>query len=147
MRINWVATGLLLLAAAGYVISEKYQLYYLAAFSEAAMVGALADWFAVVALFRRPLNLPIPHTAIIPRNKQRIGQSLGRFVEQNFASPEVVSAKLTGVDLSGKLAQWLSEPERTAVFADRVISLIPQLLGSGDGHQVQHFVSDSVSRR
>ena len=93
------------------------------------------------------MGLPIPHTAIIPRNKDRIGQSLGRFVEQNFASPEVVSAKLTGVDLSGKLAEWLSEPERTAVFADRVISLIPQLLGSVDGHHVQHFVSDSVSKR
>ena len=69
MRMKWIATGLLVLAAVVYVISEKLDFYYLAAFSEAAMVGALADWFAVVALFRRPLNLPIPHTAIIPRTR------------------------------------------------------------------------------
>ncbi len=66
MRMKWIATGLLVLAALVYVLSEKLGYYYLAAFSEAAMVGALADWFAVVALFKRPLNLPIPHTAIIP---------------------------------------------------------------------------------
>src|SRR6476661_342850 len=152
LRTRATATGLLLCMAALFVAALLWEsnypaLIWLRAFAEAAVVGALADWFAVTALFRQPLGLPIPHTAIIPRNKERIGQSLGRFVEQNFASPEVVSAKLTGVDLSGKLAQWLSEPERTAMFADRVISLIPQLLGSVDGHHVQHFVSDSVSKR
>lgn len=151
-RMQRLATGMLItmlviLVLANLFLSVHPLVGYLRAFAEAAVVGALADWFAVTALFRQPLGLPIPHTAIIPRNKERIGQSLGRFVEHNFASPEVVSAKLTGVDLSGKLAQWLSAPERTEVFADRVISLIPQLLGSVDGHQVQHFVSDSVSRR
>jgi len=151
-RMQRLATGMLItmlviLVLANLFLSVHPLVGYLRAFAEAAVVGALADWFAVTALFRQPLGLPIPHTAIIPRNKERIGQSLGRFVEHNFASPEVVSAKLTGVDLSGKLAQWLSAPERTEVFADRVISLIPQLLGSVDGHQVQHFVSDCVSRR
>jgi uncharacterized membrane-anchored protein YjiN (DUF445 family) len=151
-RMQRLATGMLvtmlvILVLANVFLSAHPAVGYLRAFAEAAVVGALADWFAVTALFRQPLGLPIPHTAIIPRNKERIGQSLGRFVEHNFASPEVVSAKLTGVDLSGRLAQWLSAPERTEVFADRVISLIPQLLGSVDGHQVRHFVSDSVSKR
>src|SRR5690242_5335076 len=151
-RMQRLATGMLItmlviLVLANLFLSVHPVVGYLRAFAEAAVVGALADWFAVTALFRQPLGLPIPHTAIIPRNKERIGQSLGRFVEHNFASPEVVSAKLTGTDLSSKLAHWLSAPERTEVFADRVISLIPQLLGTVGGHQMQHFVSDSVSKR
>jgi uncharacterized membrane-anchored protein YjiN (DUF445 family) len=151
-RMQRLATGMLItmlviLVLANLFLSVHPAVGYLRAFAEAAVVGALADWFAITALFRQPLGLPIPHTAIIPRNKERIGQSLGRFVEQNFASPEVVSAKLTGVDLSGKLAQWLSEPKHAEVFAGRAISLIPHLLGSVDGHHVQHFVSDSVSKR
>src|SRR5215475_12249094 len=64
------------------------------AFAEAAAVGAIADWFAVTALFRHPLGLPIPHTSIIPRNKDQIGESLGRFVEQHFLTPDNVIAKL-----------------------------------------------------
>ncbi|SEL31583.1 Uncharacterized membrane-anchored protein YjiN, DUF445 family [Nitrosovibrio tenuis] len=147
LATGMLITMLVILVLANVYLSAHPLVGYLRAFAEAAVVGALADWFAVTALFRQPLGLPIPHTAIIPRNKERIGQSLGRFVEQNFASPEVVSAKLKGVDLSGKLAQWLSEPERAEVFADRVTSLIPQLLDSVDGHQMQHFVSDSVSKR
>jgi uncharacterized membrane-anchored protein YjiN (DUF445 family) len=147
LATGMLITMLVILILANVFLSAHPAVGYLRAFAEAAVVGALADWFAVTALFRQPLGLPIPHTAIIPRNKERIGQSLGRFVEQNFASPEVVSAKLTGVDLSGKLAEWLSDPKRAEVFADRVISLIPHLLGSVDGHHVQHFVSDSVSKR
>src|SRR3954452_7077440 len=119
-RMQRLATGMLIAMLAVLVLSNVFLslhplVGYVRAFAEASVVGALADWFAVTALFRQPLGLPIPHTAIIPRNKERIGQSLGRFVERNFASPEVVSAKLTGVDLSGKLAQWLSGPERTEI--------------------------------
>ena len=147
LATGMLVTMLVILILANLFLSAHPAVGYVRAFAEAAVVGALADWFAVTALFRQPLGLPIPHTAIIPRNKERIGQSLGRFVERNFASPEVVSAKLTGTDLSGKLAHWLSAPERTEVFADRVVSLIPQLLGAVGGHQVQHFVSDSVSKR
>ena len=94
MRMKWIATGLLVLAALVYVVSEKLDYYYLAAFSEAAMVGALADWFAVVALFRRPLNLPIPHTAIIPRNKERIARGLSEFIQQNFLSSAAVVQRI-----------------------------------------------------
>jgi uncharacterized membrane-anchored protein YjiN (DUF445 family) len=83
-----LATGLLIimlaiLGLANWFLSAHPLIGYVRAFAEAAVVGALADWFAVTALFRQPLGLPIPHTAIVPRNKDRIGQSLGRFVEQN----------------------------------------------------------------
>jgi uncharacterized membrane-anchored protein YjiN (DUF445 family) len=105
----------------------------------------MADWFAVTALFRQPLGLPIPHTAIVPRNKERIGEALGRFVEQNFASPEVVSSKLEGADMSGRLARWLSEPQRAEAIAGHVTRLVPQLLDSVDDRDVRHFVSGRLA--
>ncbi|MEO5738674.1 MAG: DUF445 domain-containing protein, partial [Variovorax sp.] len=83
---------------------------YLAAFAEAAMVGAIADWFAVVALFRHPLGLPIPHTAIIPSNKDRIGAKLAGFICNNFLSTGQVLAKLREFDAASRLADWLARP-------------------------------------
>jgi uncharacterized membrane-anchored protein YjiN (DUF445 family) len=145
-RMRRLATALLIMMLAVLVLANVFlsvhpSVGYVRAFAEAAVVGALADWFAITALFRQPLGLPIPHTAIIPRNKDRIGESLGRFVESNFASPEVVAAKLASVDLSGKLATWLSEQGRTDLFADYVTRLIPELLDSMDERHVQRFVS------
>src|SRR5688572_22555019 len=110
MRMKWIATGLLVLAAVVYVLSEKLDLYYLAAFSEAAMVGALADWFAVVALFRRPLNLPIPHTAIIPRNKERIARGLSDFIQQNFLSSAALVQRIAEFRPAHTLCRWLLQP-------------------------------------
>lgn len=140
-------TMLVILVLANVFLSVHPSIGYLRAFAEAAVVGALADWFAVTALFRQPLGLPIPHTAIVPRNKERIGASLGRFVELNFASPEIVSAKLAGVDLSGKLAQWLSDPARIKIFADHMTRLIPQLLDSVGEHHLRSFVSSKLAER
>jgi uncharacterized membrane-anchored protein YjiN (DUF445 family) len=145
-RMQRLATALLIVMLAVLILANVFfsvhpSVGYIRAFAEAAVVGALADWFAITALFRQPLGLPIPHTAIIPRNKDRIGASLGRFVESNFASPEVVAAKLASVDLSGKLATWLSEQGRTDLFADYVTRLIPELLDSMDERHVQRFVS------
>ena len=151
-RMRRLATGMLItmlgvLVLANVFLSAHPSVGYLRAFAEAAVVGALADWFAITALFRQPLGLPIPHTGIVPRNKDRIGASLGRFVEQNFASPEVVSAKLGCVDLSGKLAKWMSTSERTEVFATHLTSLIPQLLNSVDEQRARRFVSGSLSEQ
>lgn len=145
-RTRRLATALLIVMLAVLILANVFlsahpSVGYVRAFAEAAVVGALADWFAITALFRQPLGLPIPHTAIIPRNKNRIGESLGRFVESNFASPEVVAAKLARVDLSGKLATWLSQQGRTDLFADYVTRLIPELLDSVDERHVQRFVS------
>jgi uncharacterized membrane-anchored protein YjiN (DUF445 family) len=121
-RMKRRATGLLVLMAVVFVVAwlleSRYPwLGYVRATAEAGMVGGVADWFAITALFRRPLNLPIPHTAIIPQRKDRIGRSLGNFVQNNFLSPEVLGAKLRAAQLSRRAVEWLSEPEhaRTVV--------------------------------
>ena len=93
------ATGLLLAACGLFAVSAVYVRQYpwlgfVKAFAEAAMVGALADWFAVTALFRRPLGLPIPHTAILPRNQARIGDELGRFIEHNFLQGKPIAMRI-----------------------------------------------------
>ena len=102
-RMRVIATSLLVAMTVVFVATSFVQvqwewLAYVRAFAEAGMVGACADWFAVVALFRRPLGLPIPHTGIVPRNKTRIAGALGRFITNNFLTPKVLSEKLVQVD-------------------------------------------------
>ncbi|HEU5284526.1 MAG TPA: DUF445 domain-containing protein [Burkholderiales bacterium] len=139
------ATGLLFAAAAIYAVARVYEsrypaVGYLRAFCEAAMVGGLADWFAVTALFRHPLGVPLPHTAIIPSNKERIGEALGRFVERNFLSTEVVAAKLGEADLAGTAARWLSQPERSAMLAGHVAAFLPRLLDAAGDEPMRRFL-------
>src|SRR5688500_19680445 len=83
---------------------------FVRAFAEAAMVGGLADWFAVTALFRHPLGIPIPHTAIIPRNKDRIGDTLATFLRDNYLIPKVVARRMKRVDVAGAMGRFMSEP-------------------------------------
>ncbi|WP_116812080.1 DUF445 domain-containing protein [Steroidobacter cummioxidans] len=121
-QMRRVATGLLIAVSILYVIAYVLErthpwVAYVRAFAEAAMVGALADWFAVTALFRHPLGIPIPHTAVIPRSKDRIGEGLGRFVEENFLAPRIVAEKIQAADLAGGLARWLSDPQNSSVAA------------------------------
>lgn len=139
------ATGLLVLVGAVYVVARLYEarhpaLGYLRAFCEAAMVGGLADWFAVTALFRHPLGVPLPHTAIIPANKDRIGATLGQFVERNFLSPDVVSAKLAQVDFAQLTARWLSDPARSAVVANHVAAFLPRVLDASADESIRQFM-------
>ena len=113
-KMRWVATLLLLLMAVVFIVTSIYLphwpwLGYLRAFSEAAMIGALADWFAVSALFRHPLGLPIPHTAIVPKRKNDIGRSLANFVKNNFLTADVVDQRLGQLDISSKIAGWLRQ--------------------------------------
>src|SRR6202034_3005040 len=117
-RLRTIARRLRVLMAAIFLATRRAPASwvwapYLGAFAEAGMVGACADWFAVVALFRRPLGLPIPHTAVVPENKRRIGPALGRFITNNFLSPRVAIARLSSVDAVGLAARWL-ENERNA---------------------------------
>lgn len=117
-RMKTLATSLLVAAAVvfavAYALQDRYPwLGFVRAAAEGAMVGALADWFAVTALFRHPLGLRIPHTAIIPTRKDEIGASLGEFVETNFLSDQVVAGKLGSIDLAGAAADWLSEPQNS----------------------------------
>jgi uncharacterized membrane-anchored protein YjiN (DUF445 family) len=112
---------------------------YLGAAAEAGMVGALADWFAVTALFKHPLGIPIPHTAIIKRKKDQLGEGLGAFVRENFLSPEVVATKLRDAEVAGRVGKWLSEPvhaERVATEAATVLRVLVELLRDEDVQQV-----------
>ena len=112
---------------------------YVGAAAEAGMVGALADWFAVTALFRHPLGLKIPHTAIIKRKKDQLGEGLGSFVRENFLSPDVIETKLRDVEVASRLGKWLSEPEhaaRVASEASTVLRVGVELLNDEDIQQV-----------
>jgi uncharacterized membrane-anchored protein YjiN (DUF445 family) len=114
-QMRLVATGLLVAMAALFLLARAFDhlhpaIGYVRAFSEAAMVGGLADWFAVTALFRHPLHLPIPHTAIIPRNKDRIASTLAQFLRDNFLTPKVVARRMQRLDVAGAAGRWLTNP-------------------------------------
>jgi len=114
-RMRIVATGLLVVMAALYIAARSTEgmhpaIGFVRAFAEAAMVGGLADWFAVTALFRHPLGLPIPHTAIIPRNKDRIGETLASFLRDNFLTPAVVARRMARLDVAGAAGRLLAAP-------------------------------------
>jgi len=122
-KMKRLATGLLLVATAIFLVSRWWEVNdgptwigYVRAMAEAGMVGALADWFAVTALFRHPLGIPIPHTAIIPRKKDMIGDSLGDFVGENFLSEDVVRDKLARVEVSSRVGAWIGQEAN----ADRI---------------------------
>jgi len=151
-----VATGLLLVMAAVYIaarIGETQQpgWGYVRAFAEAAMVGGLADWFAVTALFRHPLGLPIPHTAIIPRNKDRIGDSLASFLRQNFLTPSVVARRMRRLDLAGAAGRFLAAPSEQAERAGRLrlgaSRLIADLVAALDAERLGGMIRAAVSQR
>ena len=118
-RMKLVASGLLLVAAVVYAatVGQDGVLGFVNAAAEAAMVGALADWFAVTALFRRPLGLPIPHTALIPTRKDALGRSLEEFVATNFLSEDVVRDKLLRAQVSRRVGEWLADPGHAARVA------------------------------
>jgi uncharacterized membrane-anchored protein YjiN (DUF445 family) len=116
------AAGLLLLAALAFAVALYFRARYpwlewVQAFSEAAMVGGLADWFAVTALFRHPLGIPIPHTAIIPARKDRVGELLGAFVERNFLNRHVIERRIIEARLGERLAKFLSDPSNSRAVA------------------------------
>ncbi|MQA03821.1 MAG: DUF445 family protein [Streptosporangiales bacterium] len=128
-RMRLLALALLLLAAVTYLLTldRPAGWEFLNAAAEAAMVGALADWFAVTALFRRPLGLPIPHTAIIPTRKEALGRSLEEFVAANFLSAPVVREKVASAELSRRVGAWLAKPEH----AERVVGEAARLVRGG----------------
>jgi uncharacterized membrane-anchored protein YjiN (DUF445 family) len=118
-RIKRLAVALLVFVTALFLITRwlettHHWVGYVRAFAEAAMVGALADWFAVTALFRHPMGLPIPHTAIIPHRKDQIGASLGEFVQENFLTEEVLGARVDNAHVGRRLGIWLSDPANAA---------------------------------
>ena len=129
MQMKVIATSMLAVMAIIFVIAFSLQarhpwLGYVRAAAEAGMVGALADWFAVTALFRRPLGLPIPHTAIIPERKDAIGSSLSEFVATNFLSEEVIREKLSRFSIASRLGGFLASPEGAARITDEMATAV-----------------------
>jgi uncharacterized membrane-anchored protein YjiN (DUF445 family) len=147
------ATGLLVVMALLFVAARLAEPSYpaaswLKAFAEAAMVGGLADWFAVTALFRHPLGLPIPHTAIIPRNKDRIGESLATFLRENFLIAPVVARRMRNIDLAGAAGRFLQAPQGQETRIRRGASrLIGDLAESLDDERLGGLVKGAVSSR
>ena len=147
------ATGLLVLMAAIFIVARQFeQAYpwvgYVKSFAEAAMVGGLADWFAVTALFRHPLGLPIPHTAIIPRNKDRIGESLANFLKQNFLVAPVVARRMRNIDVAGAVGRFLQAPQGEETRIRRGASrLIADLFESLDDERLGGLVKTSIANR
>ena len=139
-RMKTLATALLILSAVVFAVAFAFEdryawMGFVRAAAEGAMVGALADWFAVTALFRHPLGLRIPHTAIIPTRKDEIGASLGEFVEQNFLSDEVVRSKLATFSVADRLGAWLADPvnaERASAEGAVMAQGVLRFLGDGD---------------
>ena len=148
-QMKWLALTLLAAMLGLLAISAAYRashpwLGWVFAFSEAAAVGAIADWFAVTALFRHPLGLPIPHTAIIPRNKDAIGASLGQFVEHNFLTPQNVIQKLVQRNLARTSGEWLADAANSRDVAQRACSLIPALVQKLDDADVRRFLDEAL---
>src|SRR5689334_10368881 len=148
-----VATGLLVVMAAVFAVTRALQplypwLGYVKSFAEAAMVGGLADWFAVTALFRHPLGLPIPHTAIIPRNKDRIGEALATFLRENFLVPAVVARRMQRLDVAGAAGRFLQTPagEGTRIRAG-ASRLIADIFESLDDERLGGIVKGAISSR
>ncbi len=143
------ATGLLVLMAGVYFLAliweqEIPSLVWVKSFAEAALVGGLADWFAVTALFRHPLGIPIPHTAIIPAERKRVGEGLGRFIQTNFLAPDTVAAKLDSLNAAGRISAWLSEPTNAENLAEHLGRLAPSVLSAIDDADAQRFVDSNL---
>lgn len=140
-----IAGGLLVLMASIFVLALSRQDQapvwgYIRAFAEAALVGGLADWFAVTAIFRRPLGLPIPHTAVIPRSKERIAQALGEFVAVNFLAPDVIGARLSNQDLASALGRQLADPATAHRVSDGIMDALPAIADLLDDEVVSEFM-------
>ena len=152
LRRNRLIATLLLGAMAALFISTAlaaqpgFWILLVRATAEAALVGGLADWFAVTALFRQPLGLPIPHTAILPRNKDRIGEGLASFIERNFLSPDILRAKLRSIDPARLVADWLSIPANADAVARRVVRMLPHMINAIDDRDFRAFVGELLGR-
>ena len=151
-KMKFFATGLLVLATVAFLVFRSLEdahgwAGYVRAFAEAAMVGALADWFAVTALFRHPLGLPIPHTAIIPNRKDQIGRSLGEFVQTNFLTREVLNERLAGAHVGKRLGDWLADDENAVKAGEATSDALRGSLEILDDRDVSSALETLVERR
>lgn len=146
------ATGLFVLMAVIFIVTTILQksnsshwIGYVRAFAEAAMVGALADWFAVTALFRHPLGLPIPHTNLIENSKQRLGDNLGSFVVSNFLSPQNIRPYIQKLKVSNFVGEWLGKEKSQDILIKNLSDIVLDILNKLDDSTVSQFISKKVS--
>ena len=148
-RMKLLATGLLLAMTAVYLASAYLeQFYYWASFvnatAEAAMIGAVADWFAITALFRHPLGLKIPHTAIIPTRQNDIARQFGEFVQVNFLSEAVITEKIRSMNLSRRVAAWVVEPANASAVAEHVTAGLAGVVRVINDDSIQQMIESRV---
>lgn len=148
-----IAAGAALVAmaalfAATHVWGEDAGVWgYVRAFAEAGLIGGLADWFAVTALFRRPLGLPIPHTAVIPNNQQRIADAVGRFVAENFLDPRLIEARLAEADPGRRVGEMLADPSQARALSAGLVRAAPDLIALIDDEAVARFWREQIGRQ
>ena len=152
VRMKRVATAMLVGVAIVFVVARFYEarhpwLGYIRAFAEAAMIGGIADWFAVTALFRHPMGIPIPHTAIVPARKDRIGTALGNFVQRNFLTRDVVAGKLAAMKLGERAATWLAQPENSRKLSRHVARGLTGAASVMRDEDVQQVVDQGIVSR
>jgi uncharacterized membrane-anchored protein YjiN (DUF445 family) len=150
--MRWVATGLLVLMTGLFALAHAHlgdhpAWGYVRSFAEAAMVGAMADWFAVVALFRRPMGLPIWHTAIIPTKKDEIARSLGEFVESHFVTVDTIVARIRSFDPATQLSEWLVQPHNAEKLGKLLTAAARQILASVDDNQIRTLLRTAITKR
>jgi len=146
------ATGLLVLFALLFIVAKLLEarfpwLAIVRATAEAAMVGGLADWFAVTALFKQPLGLPIPHTAIVKTRKERIGRSLGNFVQHNFLARQVIARHLAGLHVATRVAEWASEPENATTIARQIAGGMARAVEALPDEEVRQSIHAGIISR
>ena len=146
------ATGLLAVAAAVFVAAWSFEsaypwLGYVRATAEASLVGGLADWFAVTAIFRHPLGIPIPHTAIVGRQKDRIGRIIGNFIQQHFLSRDAVAAKLGQMGIASRIARWLAEPANAHRVASQVAAGVAKTLEALPDEKIRATLHEAARER
>ena len=151
-RMKRLATGLLVLSTVVYAIARAFERSYpwvafVRAAAEAATIGAMADWFAVTALFRHPLGIPIPHTAIIKSRKDRVGRSLGGFVQKNFLARDVIAGRLRSLRIAERLALWLSDPANARTIARQAGKALAEGVTLLKDDDVQQMIDRTVADR
>lgn len=151
-RMKWIATGLLLFSTAVFIVALRLEpryewLGFVRATAEAAMIGALADWFAVTALFRHPLGIPIPHTAIVPKRKDQVGRTLGNFVQRHFLSADVVGSKLRSACVAERLADWITKPENAHRVARQVAVALAAGAKATREETIEELIEGAVTRK
>ncbi|MCD4534349.1 DUF445 domain-containing protein [Nocardioides sp. cx-169] len=148
-RMRTVAVSLLLFAAAVYVLTldEDGVLGFVNAGAEASMVGAIADWFAVTALFKHPLGLPIPHTALIPKRKDDLGRGLEEFVGENFLQEDIIRERIASARVAERVGGWLSAPANAQRVVDEVAELARIALSKVRDEHIESLIHDALVPR